>query len=137
MPEIFKSFVKSLRDRILHEGRTSASKDEKDFAFGDEAKTLSKKIDEKITNYKYTAPKFETADIELKGGKRRRAAKKSSGKKRGGAKKKSSKKRSSGKRRGGAAEQDGGKKKMKKSSGKRRGGAKKKSSKKRSSGRKH
>lgn len=140
MSEIFKSFVKSLRDRILHEGRTSASKDEKDFAFGDEAKTLSKTIDEKINNYKYTQPEFETKEFELKGGKRRRAAKKSSGKKRGGAKKKSSKKRSSGKRRGGAYEQDGGKKKKrsaKKSSGKRRGGAKKKSSKKRSSGRKH
>lgn len=142
MPEIFKSFVKSLRDRILHDGRMSASKEEKEYAFGEEAKTLSKNIDEKIANYKYDQPVISNDDkksFELKGGKRRRAAKKSSGKKHGGSAMEGGKKKKSSKKHGGSAMEGGKKKKRsaKKSSGKRRGGAKKRSSKKRSSGRKH
>jgi hypothetical protein len=132
--KMLKSFVSSMRDRILHDGRTSASKDEKDYAFSDSAKDISKKIDEAVDQYvkNYVAPTV-TPPILMTGGKKRRSAKKSSGKRR-------SAKKSSGKRRGGAV---GGKKKRsaKKSSGKRRGGAvggkKKRSSKKRSSGRKH
>jgi hypothetical protein len=135
---MYKTFVKSLRDRILHNGRTSASEPEKTFAFGDEAKNLSKEIDDKVEKATFTPAQYK--EPMMTGGKKRRAAKKSSGKKRGGAKKKSSKKRSSSKKHGGSME--GGKKKRsaKKSSGKRRGGAvggkKKRSSKKRSSGRK-
>lgn len=145
---LYKSFVKSLKERILHNARTSPSDKEKTFAFGEEAKKLSKEIDDKIEKAKFTPAQYK--EPIMTGGKKRRAAKKSSGKKRGGAKKKSSKKRSSskkssGKRRGGSYDQDGGKKKKrsaKKSSPKRRGGAvggakKKRSSKKRSSGRKH
>jgi hypothetical protein len=124
--DIYRSLVKNLRDRILHNARMSGNKVEVDYAVSDDAKTKCKEIDAAVDDYVKTYKEPTFTAISLVGGKRRRTAakkspKKSSGKKRGGAKKKRSAKKSSPKRRGGAT----------------LGGKKKRSTKKRSSGRKH